>query len=121
MDSQDDAAAVSACQLFGDLIPNLAERAEIFRVDVDVLDEEIHGIYANQIRDLVNSLTAACREHNTEIVRKHAHSLEGTGGTMGFPEISIVGWELSAAAKKPDWDRCAAIAERLKRWSLSLG
>ena len=38
------------------------------------------------------------------------------GGTLGFPEISVVGRELSIAARAGKWERCTDFAERLNRW-----
>jgi hypothetical protein len=112
--------ASGAYAFFADLIPDLAERSREFIVELDVIDEEIRTLYADQIRDMVASLAEAPTARNADTIRAHAHSLEGTGGTMGFPEISIVGWELSQAVKAADWERCSAIAERLARWSRTL-
>ena len=68
------------------------------------------------MRTTADALTVACARHDTQVVRDKAHSLEGMGGTLGFPEISVVGRELSSAARASQWERCTAFAERLSRW-----
>jgi hypothetical protein len=120
MANSDTTLSSGAHVFFADIIPNLAFRAKDYNVEIDVIDEEITALYAAQIRDMTKRLAAACRDRDQDVVREQAHSLEGTGGTMGFPEISIVGWELSLAAKGPDWVRCTLFTERLSLWSKTL-
>ena len=50
------------------------------------------------------------------VTRNLAHSLEGMGGTMGFPEVSVAAAAISRAARAHDWDRCRLLQERLHQW-----
>ena len=110
------AAAVAAGELFVSLMPDIREQAAEYRVDTDVIDAEILGLFTEKMRTTADALTAACARHDAQAVRDKGHSLEGMGGTLGFPEISVVGRELSRAARAEEWDRCASFAERLSRW-----
>ena len=110
-------AAAAARDLFADAIPDLDALAADYRVNVNVIDDEIRGLFAEQVRSIAASLTAACAQRDGSAIRERGHTLEGSGGTLGFPEISVAGWALSSAARDLDWDRCAALVERLSRWS----
>jgi hypothetical protein len=121
MKGQTETPPSSAYPFFAALIPDLAARSGEFVVDVDVIDDESRALFAEQIRGLVTDLPDACDHHDAGRVREHAHSLEGTGGTLGYPEISIVGWELSVAVKTGDWTRCASLSAQLGLWSKTLG
>jgi hypothetical protein len=114
-------APADAGAMFKDLIPAVSERAADYRVSLDVIDEEIFGLFAEQVLKIADPLAAACARGDESAVRAKGHSLEGMGGTVGFPEVSVVGAELSRAAKAHDWARCAGLAERLIRWSRTLG
>jgi hypothetical protein len=113
----DPRAEVAARDLFVDLIPDIAVRAADYRVSLDVIDDDIYGLFTEQIRDLTGTLTAACARRDELAIRKSGHSLTGLGGTMGFPEISVVGGELSRGAREHNWDLCTGLTERLSRWS----
>ena len=109
-------AAAAARSLFVSLIPDLVQQSHEYIVDTDVIDAEILELFADKMRATADALTVACARHDVQVVRDKGHSLEGMGGTLGFPEISVVGRELSQAARSGDWSRCAAFAERLSRW-----
>jgi len=113
-------AAAAARDLFIGLLPDIVERADEFRVDTDVIDAEILDLFTEKMRVTAITLAAACARHDEQAIRDKGHSLEGMGGTMGFAEISVVGRELSRAARAQEWDRCAALAERLSRWTDTL-
>jgi HPt (histidine-containing phosphotransfer) domain-containing protein len=101
---------------FLDLIPDVVLRAQKFRTSWDVADEEILSVFADQMRLSIRALHAAVEENNPELIRRQAHKLQGMGGTAGFPEISVVGEELSKCAKQDDFEGCRHLVERLDRW-----
>ncbi len=84
MADHEQAPASSAYAFFADLIPDLAARSREFIVELDVIDEEILALYANQIREMVASLAGARTARDADTIRAHAHSLEGTGGDHGI-------------------------------------
>ncbi len=109
-------AAAAARELFLSLVPDIVIQAAEYQVDTDVIDSEILGLFAEKMRTTADTLTAACARRDAQAIRDKGHSLEGMGGTLGFPEISVVGRELSHAARTEEWTRCAAFAEQLSRW-----
>ena len=108
--------AADARTLFAPLIPDLARRTGTFCVNPMELDPEILELFGQQVEEIVHELPAAVRAANETEVRRHAHSLTGMGGTVGEPEISVVGEELSAAAKAGDFARCGQLVAALQQW-----
>ena len=114
-----DAAAgapANANSLFTALIPDLDRRAAPFRVGPGEMDEEILALFSTQMAEIIRDLPAAVRAANETEVRRFAHSLTGMGGTVGEAEISVVGEELSAAAKAGDFARCGRLVAALQTW-----
>ncbi len=101
---------------FLDLIPDMVLRAESFRTSWDVTDKEIMLAFAEQMRLITRALLEAVKTSDADRIRRQAHSLQGMGGTVGAPEISVVGEELSALAKRGDFERCRHLIARLDRW-----
>jgi len=105
-----------ARMLFTSLIPDLDRRATPFRIDATEMDNEILDLFGQQMAEILRALPVAVRTANETEVRRHAHSLTGMGGTVGEPEISVVGEELSAAAKAGDYARCTRLTSALQQW-----
>lgn len=103
--------------LFLDLIPDLPERAEAFRVSSEFVDDAVLSAFEEQIALARGALRAAVSSADGAGIRQQAHSLQGMGGAAGAPEISVVGEELSRSAKEGDFARCGALAARLEDWS----
>ncbi|MEI6148570.1 MAG: Hpt domain-containing protein [bacterium] len=106
----------AARRLFAEVIPNLETLAGDYRVDTDVLDDEIYRLFCAHLRENVGALAAAVAATDEKATRAFAHSLEGMGGTMGFPEISAVGTALSRSARAGEWPICRLLHERLELW-----
>ncbi len=105
-----------ATRWFEPLIPNLVQRSEGFRSDMDVVDEELLELFASEIRVAVDGLEIALNANDEQSIRHHAHTLHGMGGAAGAPEISTVGETLSAAAKSGDMETCRKLTEALRGW-----
>lgn len=102
---------------FADAIANLDARAEEYRVDCQgLVDAEVYAAFITQVRQTTESLTVACDAADEAATRQQGHSLEGMGGAVGFPELSVVGAELAAAARMGRWARCRDLAGRLRQW-----
>ena len=110
------AARTAAWDLLADVIPDLKTLADEYRVSIDVLDEEVYGVFRGHLRQSLAGLAAALAGCDERAAREYAHSFEGTGGTMGFPEISAAGVALSRAAQAGEWQVCRVIHERLEQW-----
>ncbi len=99
------------------LLPNLAEQAEAYRVDTSEMDDEIRALFRDQLDGMAAALLRSVAELDWNALRRHAHSLQGMGGTVGFPDLSVVGFELSAAAKASDLTRCGQLVNVLTGWA----
>lgn len=102
---------------FGDIVPQLAERAEEYRADGDAADAETWALFETEVWRALARLDAGCAAHAANVIRDRGHSFEGMGGTVGLPELSVVGAELSLAARAEDWERCARLTQRLRAWA----
>ncbi len=107
-------ASELAAKWFGELL-DLAE-AEAFRTDDPGVGEEVWELFRAEISQALHGLEVALDVRDTMQVRKHAHSLQGMGGAVGAPEISLVGLVLSDAAKAGDRLRMQALVEALGGW-----
>lgn len=107
--------------LWRDLIPDIDERAARKRVDCSAVDEEVRAMFMDQVREALADLRTSIAAGDAMAVRRVAHMLQGTGGAVGVPEITILGEALSAAARAADWGRCADLAARLRRWHVLNG
>ena len=106
-----------AAAIFLDVIPDLIERATTFRVSSEFVDDAVLAAFQRQMEKVRTALAAALEGADLAEIRRQAHSLQGMGGAAGAPEISVVGEELSRAAKADDTARCAALVARLAEWT----
>jgi HPt (histidine-containing phosphotransfer) domain-containing protein len=102
--------------LFAPLIPGLQHLADAYRVSLDEVDDEILQLFLAQLHQVVPALSQAVVARDEPMIRQAAHSLQGMGGTIGVPELSVVGMELSAAACRADFPRCQALLQALLHW-----
>ena len=109
-------ALIPSGTLFEALIPDVHRRADAYRVNTSEIDGDILSIFFEQLTELVASLRHAIPDREEETVRDGAHALQGTGGTIGAPELSVVGVDLSAAARQGDYVRCAGLLAALEEW-----
>ena len=106
-----------AAAIFRDILPDLIERAEAFRVSGEFVDDAVLAAFDRQMEAIQTALSSALEVPDLAEIRRQAHSLQGMGGAAGAPEISVVGEELSRAAKADDTSRCAALVARLLEWT----
>ena len=106
-----------AAAIFLDVIPDLAGRAASFRVSSEFVDEAVLAAFHRQMESIRAALASALADADMAGIRRQAHSLQGMGGAVGAPEISVVGEELSRAARSNDTARCAVLLERLADWT----
>jgi HPt (histidine-containing phosphotransfer) domain-containing protein len=102
--------------VFAPLIPDLRRMADTFRVNTSEVDAEIMELFVEQLGLTVSDLVRAVAARDAAGVRQGAHSLQGMGGTVGAPEVSVAGVELGAAARRDDFDRCARLLAALQEW-----
>lgn len=110
------AAKAASRDLLADVIPGLSDLVVEYRVDADLLDEDLYRMFCEQLQQSLSGMRAAVTGADEMTMRRYAHSLEGMGGTMGFPEISVAAVCAGRAAREHDWDRCRLLVERLSQW-----
>lgn len=99
-----------------ELIPDLAARLDPFVVDTDELDDELVEVFTEEIQRLTGELQEGLAQNNGETVRMAAHSIKGMGGTMGLPEISVLGLELENMAKEDRLIEAQPLVDALANW-----
>lgn len=102
------------------LIPELEARKIPFLVDTDEVDEELIEVFFEELQRLTSELQEGLAGHDMEMVRMAAHSIKGMGGTIGLPEISVVGLEVENCAKDDRLSDAAALVSALAEWMNSI-
>lgn len=119
MSSRDSAKPTTTNSLaekwFGSLL-DLSEK-EQFRTDENVVDDEILTMFQEEIASATEELALAVPEKDWMKVREVAHSLQGMGGVVGVPEISLLGLELSNAAKSEAGGEVSSFTKALRGWA----
>ena len=99
------------------LIPELALRAREFRVPDPEIDAEIMRLFIHELGEGMLKLDRAIAARHEGDIRFVAHSLQGMGGTIGAPEVSVAGVELSQAAQQGNFERCRALRDAIAAWT----
>ncbi len=98
------------------LIPDLAARLDPYIVDTDELDDELVEIFIDELRRLTGELQAGIAHSDGDGIRMAAHSIKGMGGTMGLPEISVLGLEIENIAKEDRLADIGPLVDALADW-----
>ncbi len=99
-----------------ELIPDLAARLDPFIVDTDELDDELVEVFIDEIQRLTGELQEGLAQNDGEVLRMAAHSIKGMGGTMGLPEISVLGLEIENRAKEDRLAETQPLIDGLALW-----
>jgi HPt (histidine-containing phosphotransfer) domain-containing protein len=100
----------------GALIPDLSARKEQFVVDTEELDDELVEVFFDEIQRLTAELQEGLAQNDGELIRMAAHSIKGMGGTMGLPELSVLGLEVEVLAKEDQLTEIQPLVEGLATW-----
>jgi HPt (histidine-containing phosphotransfer) domain-containing protein len=103
-----------------ELIPDVAAKCEAFTVDTEEVDDELVEVFIDELRRLTGELQDGLEKSDSEMVRIAAHSIKGMGGTMGLPEISVLGLEIEDRAKEEHLDDAKPLIDALTRWMKTL-
>jgi HPt (histidine-containing phosphotransfer) domain-containing protein len=104
-----------------DLIPELNARKIQFMVDTDEVDDELIEVFIEELQRLTAELQEGINRSDLDMVRMAAHSIKGMGGTIGLPEISVLGLEIETIAKDDDLSSAIPLVEALVAWIKTLG
>ena len=99
-----------------DLIPDLAGRLEPFIVDTEEVDDELAEVFVCEIRRLTEELQEGLERNDVEMVRMASHSIKGMGGTMGLPEISVLGLEIEMLTRDGRVADAKPLIDALAEW-----
>ena len=103
------------------LIPDLAARLDQFVVSTEELDDELVEVFCDEIKRLAGELQEGLAQNDGEMVRMAAHSLKGMGGTMGLPEISVLGLEIENRVKDDRLADTKPLIDALAEWLPTFG
>ncbi|MDF7823970.1 Hpt domain-containing protein [Pontiellaceae bacterium B12227] len=103
------------------LIPELEARKNQFVVDTDEVDDELIEVFIEELVRLSGELQQGREENDMEMVRMAAHSIKGMGGTIGLPEISVLGLEIENTAKEDRLGDADPLISGLAEWIKTLG
>jgi HPt (histidine-containing phosphotransfer) domain-containing protein len=99
-----------------DLVPGLEGRVEQFIVDTEEVDEELIEVFMEELRRLTGELQDGMGASDTDMLRMAAHSIKGMGGTLGLPEISVLGQEIENKAKEEALEEACPLIDALAHW-----
>ena len=100
----------------GELIPELEARKAQFMVETDEVDDELIEVFIEELVRLSGELTEGLAGNDMEMVRMAAHSIKGMGGTIGLPEISVLGLEVENCAKEERLTDAEPLVRQLAVW-----
>lgn len=86
----------------------------VVKIDPD-LSDLIPGFMARKHQD-VEAIRAAAYTSDYATLGDLGHKIKGEGGSYGLAEISQIGEQLEAAARKQDAVECLSLADRLSEY-----
>jgi HPt (histidine-containing phosphotransfer) domain-containing protein len=102
----------------GELIPDLSAHVDQFRVDTEEMDDELITVFLEEIHRLTGELKEGLAQQDHEAIRMAAHSIKGMGGTIGLPELSVLGLEVENIAKENRLNDAQPLVDALAQWLL---
>jgi HPt (histidine-containing phosphotransfer) domain-containing protein len=102
------------------LIPNLEDQLDQYVVATDEVDDELIEVFIQEIQRLTAELQVGVRNNDAQMVRMAAHSIKGMGGTIGLPEISVLGLEIEKRAKENQPQDAGPMVDALAHWLATL-
>ena len=99
-----------------DLIPGLEGQLGQFEVATDEVDDELIEVFIEELNRLTGELQEGMRTLDREMVRMAAHSIKGMGGTIGLPEISVLGLAIENTAKENRLHDAEPMVNALANW-----
>lgn len=103
-----------------ELIPDLDSKLEPFVVESDEVDDELVEIFIDELTRLAGELCKGLADHDAQKIRESSHSIKGMGGTIGLPEISVLGWTIENMAKEDRLGDAKPLVDSLSNWLDSL-
>jgi HPt (histidine-containing phosphotransfer) domain-containing protein len=73
-----------------------------------VISDELRQIFMDRLTTMVPSLESALRYEQWDEVRSIAHNIKGSGGSFGYPELTVMGKEVCDAI---DYEQLEQVTE----------
>lgn len=99
-----------------ELIPGLEGQLDQFVVATDEVDDELVQVFIEELERLTGELQDGLDRGDAETIRMAAHSVKGMGGTIGLPEISVLGLTIENAAKEDRLTDVRPLVDALVDW-----
>jgi HPt (histidine-containing phosphotransfer) domain-containing protein len=99
------------------LIPDLDRRTGQFETGPLDIDDELIGVFHEELKRLTENLENGLAVPDLETVRAAAHSIKGMCGAVGLPEISVLAQEIEETLRRGEMERCAALCAALINWA----
>ena len=103
-----------------EFIPDVANRIDPFVVDTEDVDDELIEVFLEELLRLTGELQEGLSTGNGDMVRMAAHSIKGMGGTIGLPELSVLGLQVEMLAKEDKLSDATPMVEALMNWVQSI-
>ena len=103
-----------------ELIPEMDARRGQFVVYTDEVDDELVEVFIEELQRLTGELQEGLEKSDPEMVRMAAHSIKGMGGTIGLPEISVLGLEVENLTKDDRMPDAQPLVSGLAHWLTTL-
>ena len=97
-------------------MPDIDQRLPRFQVLSGPPEADLQVFFFDYLTDLLPRLREAVAAPDRVAIARHAHALKGTGGSVGFPELSALGERLEETAKAGLDDDARALIGVLARW-----
>ncbi len=99
-----------------ELIPSMREQLDQFVVEAEEIDDELLLVFIDELKRLTGEMQAGLRDNDANAVRSAAHSIKGMGGTIGFPELSVLGLTIENTAKENRLQDAIPLVDALMDW-----
>jgi CheY-like chemotaxis protein/HPt (histidine-containing phosphotransfer) domain-containing protein len=89
--------------------------------DEDSLMAELVDYFVNDLGKRLKKFNTDLAERNRDEVVRFGHSLKGTAGSYGFPQISKIGGEIETAGTEEAWDKIEKLHKLILKEYKELG
>lgn len=114
------AKSLGSVEWIQEFIPDVANRLDPFIVDTEDVDDELIEVFLEELQRLSGEAKEGLATGDGDMVRMAAHSIKGMGGTIGLPEISVLGLQIEMLAKEDCLPSAVPMVDELVNWVDSL-
>lgn len=105
-----------AMQILRDAIPDIDLGATRYTVLTGPADRDLQEFFHDHVRANLPDLQRALAEGDWTALYRHGHSMKGSGGSVGYPEISALSEQLEEAANARQVEKAERLVSALAEW-----